>query len=376
MNTTYCPMRSGVMVAAGCNRFAGQKKAVADEPNRGTMAETETKSTEEGQQDAPTAQPDQQQPEQTAPTNLEQPEAPPEMPPEPDQPAEQPQQAAPPEPEAEQPEAEQPAEPPAPPAETPQALPVQPGLHRAQIEDLLKAGTHFGHLTSRWNPKMKPFIFMERNGIHIIDLMQTQTLLDKAADAASRFAKQGRKVLFVGTKKQAKDTVRAQAKDSGSPYVVERWLGGTLTNFQTIRKSIRRMEDLAKMEKDGTLDQLKKKERLMKKREREKLERNLSGIAEMARMPGALFIVDINREHIAVAEARKLSIPIIAMVDSNCDPDLVEYVIPCNDDAHKSIQLITTAIASAISEGKKQREIDKASKKAEKQKRDEAKGAS
>ena len=357
------------------------------------MAETETKSPEEGQQDAPTAQPDQEQPEQTAPTELEQPEAPPETPPEPDQPAEEPQQAAPPEtppepeaeqpeaeqPEAEQPEAEQPeaeepeqpAEPPAPPAETPQApaLPVQPGLHRAQIEDLLKAGTHFGHLTSRWNPKMKPFIFMERNGIHIIDLMQTQTLLDKAADAASRFAKQGRKILFVGTKKQAKDTVRAQAKDSGSPYVVERWLGGTLTNFQTIRKSIRRMEDLAKMERDGTLDQLKKKERLMKKREREKLERNLSGIAEMARMPGALFIVDINREHIAMAEARKLGIPIIAMVDSNCDPDLVEYVVPCNDDAHKSIQLITSVIASAIGEGKKQREIDQASKKAEKEKR-------
>ena len=244
------------------------------------------------------------------------------------------------------------------------------------MKALLEAGVHFGHQTRRWNPKMRPFIFTARNGIHIIDLMRTQELLDKAADAASRFAKQGRKVLFVGTKKQAKNTVRAQAQDSGSPYVVERWLGGTLTNFQTIRKSIRRMEDLAKMEKDGTLDQLKKKERLMKKREREKLERNLSGIAEMARMPGALFIVDINREHIAVAEARKLNIPIIAMVDSNCDPDLVEYVIPCNDDAHKSIQLITTVIASAISEGKKQREIDQASKKAEKQKREEAKGAS
>ncbi len=384
------------------------------------MADTETQTPQEEQQDVPTAQAEQDQPEQTAQTEQDQPEqiaapdqeqaATPETPPEQDQPAEQPEAEQPeqpeaeakqPETEAEQPEAEQPEqpeaeqpekpeaeaeqlaqpeEPPAPPTETPQApspaIPVQQGLHRVRIEDLLKAGTHFGHLTSRWNPKMKPYIFMERNGIHIIDLMRTQDLLDKAADAASRFAKQGRKVLFVGTKKQAKDTVRAQAQDSDSPYVVERWLGGTLTNFQTIRKSIRRMEDLAKMEKDGTLDQLKKKERLMKKREREKLERNLSGIAEMARMPGALFIVDINREHIAVAEARKLGIPIIAMVDSNCDPDLVEYVVPCNDDAHKSIQLITTAIASAISEGKKQREIDQASKKAEKQKREESKAGS
>ena len=254
-------------------------------------------------------------------------------------------------------------------AEAPAAEETQQGKHRVSVENLLKAGTHFGHLTSRWNPKMKPYIFMERNGIHIIDLMQTQALLDRAADAAARFAKQGKRILFVGTKKQAKDTVRQLAKDSGSPYVVERWLGGTLTNFQTIRLSIRRMEDLIKMEKDGTLDQLKKKERLMKGREREKLERNLGGIAEMARMPGALFIVDINREHIAVAEARKLGIPIIAMVDSNCDPDLVDYLIPCNDDAHKSIQLITTTIASAINEGKKQREIEQASRKAEKEKR-------
>ncbi len=242
--------------------------------------------------------------------------------------------------------------------------------HRVQIEDLLKAGTHFGHLTSRWNPKMKPYIFMERNGIHIIDLMQAQVLLDKAADAVARFSKQGKKILFVGTKKQAKDTVRALAEESGSPYVVERWLGGTLTNFQTIRLSIRRMEELAKMEQDGTLEQLKKKERLMKQREREKLERNLSGIAEMARMPGALFIVDINREHIAVSEARKLGIPIVALVDTNCDPDLVDYVIPANDDAHKSIQLLTQVIGSAVSEGMKQREVEDASRKAEKETRE------
>ena len=369
------------------------------------MEETKTEAPQEEQPETPTAQAETEQPQAEAPeqeaqaapaeTPEQEAQAAPAETPEQEEADEQPQaeapeqeaQAAPPEETPseqdepdEQPRAEQPAEPAAPPAETPEIplpeTPIQQGQHRVRIEDLLKAGTHFGHLTSRWNPKMKPHIFMERNGIHIIDLMQTQALLDKAADAASRFAKQGRKILFVGTKKQAKDTVRAQAKDSGSPYVVERWLGGTLTNFQTIRQSIRRMEDLAKMEKDGTLDQLKKKERLMKKREREKLERNLSGIADMARMPGALFIVDINREHIAVAEARKLGIPIIAMVDSNCDPDLVDYVVPCNDDAHKSIQLITTTIASAISEGKKQREIEQATKKAEKQKREEGKKGS
>lgn len=241
--------------------------------------------------------------------------------------------------------------------------------HRAQIEDLLKAGTHFGHLTSRWNPKMKEYIFMERNGIHIIDLMQTQALLDKAADAAARFARQGRKILFVGTKKQARDTIRQNAEACGSPYVVERWLGGSLTNFQTIRKSIRRMEALAKMQTDGTLEQLKKKERLMKFREYEKLNKTLGGIADMARLPGALFVVDINREKIAVNEARKLGIPIIAMVDTNTDPDLVDYPVPANDDALKSIQLVTSIIANAVIEGSKSKEIQEAASKAEKEKR-------
>lgn len=245
--------------------------------------------------------------------------------------------------------------------------------HRADIESLLKAGAHFGHLTSRWNPKMKDYIFMERNGIHIIDLMQTQVLLNEAADAATRFARQGRKVLFVGTKKQARDIVREQAKACDSPYVVERWLGGTLTNFQTIRKSIRRMEALVRMEQDGTFDQLKKKERLMRAREREKLEKVLSGIAEMARLPGALFVVDINREHIAVSEARKLDIPIIALVDTNCDPDLVDYPIPANDDALKSIQLTTSVISQAIAEGSKTREIQESADKAEKEKRQQEK---
>ena len=230
----------------------------------------------------------------------------------------------------------------------------QTSEHRASIENLLKAGTHFGHLTRRWNPKMRSYIFMERNGIHIIDLMQAQALLDAAAEAAARFASQGKRILFVGTKKQARETVRKLAESCGQPYVTERWFGGTLTNFQTIRRSISRMEGLIKLEQDAeTFDQLKKKERLTKMREREKLERVLSGIADMPRLPGALYIVDINREHIAVNEARKLGIPIIAMVDTNCDPDLVDYAIPANDDAQKSIEMMTSVIAQAISEGSK-----------------------
>ncbi|SHK27906.1 30S ribosomal protein S2 [Rhodothermus profundi] len=254
------------------------------------------------------------------------------------------------------------------PAETPASTETQPA-HRVSIEELLKAGAHFGHLTSRWNPKMRPFIFMERNGIHIIDLVQTQQLLDRAAAAASRFARQGKKILFVGTKKQARDIVRKYAEACGQPYVVERWLGGTLTNFQTIRLSIRRMEELARMEEEGILDQLKKKERLMKRREREKLERTLGGIAQMAKLPGALFIVDVVREHIAVSEARKLGIPIIAIVDTNADPELIDYPIPANDDAVRSIELITSVIANAITEGIKQREQEEAARKAAREKR-------
>ena len=224
-------------------------------------------------------------------------------------------------------------------------------MARVQIEDMLRAGAHFGHLTSRWNPKMAPYIFMERNGIHILDLKQSQQLLEEAADAAGRFAARGRKVLFVGTKKQAQEVVRTEAERAGMPYVTDRWLGGMLTNFQTIRKSIRRMETLQRQEADGTTAQLKKKERLMRRRELEKLERVLGGIGEMPRLPGALFIVDIRREHIAIDEARKLDIPIIAMVDTNCDPDLVDFPIPANDDAHKSIALVTRAIADSVSEG-------------------------
>ena len=245
---------------------------------------------------------------------------------------------------------------------------TQASTHRASIEDLIKAGAHFGHLTSRWNPKMRSYVFMERNGIHIIDLTRTQTLLDEAAAAAARFAAQGKTILFAGTKKQARDILRKHAEACDMPYVVERWLGGTLTNFQTIRRSIRRMEDLSKMEEDGTLDQLKKKERLMKGRERQKLEKVLTGIASMPRVPGALFVVDINREHIAVKEARKLGVPIIAMIDTNCDPDLVDFPIPANDDAIKSIDLAASVISTAIQEGLKQRDLKRASEQAEKDK--------
>ncbi|MEM8560153.1 MAG: 30S ribosomal protein S2 [Bacteroidota bacterium] len=242
-------------------------------------------------------------------------------------------------------------------------------MARVSLEDLLRAGSHFGHLTSRWNPKMSSYIFMERNGIHIIDLKQTQALLDEAADAAARFAGRGKDILFVGTKKQAKDLIKAEAERCGMPFVADRWLGGMMTNFQTMRKSIRRMETLQRQEQDGTFAQLKKKERLMRRREAEKLDRVLGGIAQMGRLPGAIFIVDIRREHIAVDEARKLGIPIIAMVDTNVDPDLVDYAIPANDDAMKSIQLVTRTIADAVMEGRKASELKQAEEAAEAQKR-------
>ncbi|HYE94738.1 MAG TPA: 30S ribosomal protein S2 [Rubricoccaceae bacterium] len=242
-------------------------------------------------------------------------------------------------------------------------------MPRVSIEELLRSGAHFGHLTSRWNPKMASYIFMERNGIHIIDLKQTQGLLDEAADAAARFASRGRKVLFVGTKKQAQDVIKTEAERAGMPYVSERWLGGMLTNFQTIRKSIRRMETLQRQEADGTLGQLKKKERLMRRREREKLERILGGIADLSRLPGALFVVDIRREHIAVQEARRLGVPVIAMLDTNCDPDLVDFPIPANDDAMKSVALFTRAIADAVIEGARSGEVEREAEAAEEETR-------
>ncbi len=234
--------------------------------------------------------------------------------------------------------------------------------HRVTIEQLLKAGSHFGHLTSRWNPRMESYIFMERNNIHIIDLMQTQAMLDKAADAARRFASKGRDILFAGTKKQAQDIVREHAESVDMPHMVNRWLGGTMTNFDTIRKSIFRMEEIEKMERDGTLDKLKKKEKLMRLREHEKLETVLGGIRDMPSIPGAIFIVDVKRESIAVKEALKLGIPIIAMVDTNGDPTDIDYPVPANDDALSSIELITSTITEAIKEGQEERSMKKKAK--------------
>ncbi|PSQ72449.1 MAG: 30S ribosomal protein S2 [Bacteroidetes bacterium QH_2_64_26] len=235
--------------------------------------------------------------------------------------------------------------------------------HRATVEELLKAGAHFGHLTSRWNPRMEEYIFMERNNIHIIDLMQTQVLLDEAADAAKRFAKRGKKILFAGTKTQAQEIAREHAEECDMPHMVDRWLGGTMTNFQTIRKSIRRMEEIERMNRDGTLDKLKKKEKLMRLREHEKLEETLGGIRNMANLPGAIYIVDVQREDIAVSEANNLGIPIIAMVDTNGNPKNIDYPIPVNDDALSSIELVTSTLTDAIKEGFRERKMEQEAKK-------------
>jgi small subunit ribosomal protein S2 len=225
-------------------------------------------------------------------------------------------------------------------------------MPRVSLENLLASGTHFGHLTRRWNPKMKPYIFMERNGIHIIDLKKTQEQLDEACVKVAQVIAEGKRILFVGTKKQAKDIVRQAATESGQHYVVERWLGGMLTNFSTIRKSIKRLTNIEKMETDGTFEQITKKERLMISREKERLNKILSGIVDMSRLPGALFVVDIKKEHIAVKEANLLNIPVYAIVDTNCDPDNVDHVIPGNDDSARTIELMTKAVVDAINEGK------------------------
>lgn len=225
------------------------------------------------------------------------------------------------------------------------------------IEELLKAGAHFGHLTRRWNPKMREFIFMQRNGIHILDLKKTHALLQETLDAIGKVARSGKKILFVGTKKQAQDIIRTEAIRCGMPYVTHRWLGGMLTNFSTVRKSIARMEEITKMRTDGTYEQITKKERLMLDREQEKLEQVLGGISGITRLPGALFVVDIVKESIAIQEAQRLNIPIFAIVDTNCDPDVPDYIIPSNDDAAKAIQLITANVADAIIEGAAEREV-------------------
>ncbi|MCI0513469.1 30S ribosomal protein S2 [candidate division KSB1 bacterium] len=220
------------------------------------------------------------------------------------------------------------------------------------IQDLLVAGTHFGHLTRRWNPKMKKFIFMERNGIYIIDLKKTIVCLEKVFNAIVQVARQGDDLLIVGTKKQAREIVRSESDRCGAHYVVERWLGGTLTNFATIKKSIKRLKNLEKKGTDGTYDKITKKEILNIERQKEKLLKNLGGIREMVRLPGILFVIDTKKEDIAVAEARRLNIPVIGLIDTNSDPDLIDYPIPGNDDAFKSISLITRVIADAYLEGR------------------------
>ncbi|MEX0890133.1 MAG: 30S ribosomal protein S2 [Balneolaceae bacterium] len=229
----------------------------------------------------------------------------------------------------------------------------------ASIEELLKSGAHFGHLTRRWNPKMKEFIFMQRNGIHIIDLKKSQKYLQEALEEVATLAREGKTILFVGTKKQSQEIIRTEAVRCGMPFVTHRWLGGMLTNFSTVRKSISRMEEIEKMSQDGTFDELTKKEGLMLEREREKLVNTLGGIANMNRLPGAIFVVDTIKEHIAVNEAVKLNIPIIALADTNSDPDIPDYIIPCNDDSARTIQLITSQVADAIIEGNAEREAMK-----------------
>lgn len=220
------------------------------------------------------------------------------------------------------------------------------------LEDLLKAGVHFGHLTRRWNPKMEKYIFMSRNDIHIIDLKQTMSGLQRAYDAVKEIAAVGEQILFAGTKPQAKEIIQAEAIRCGMPYIAERWLGGTLTNFSTIKKSIRHLENLEKMVLDGTAESLTKKERLYINREISKMKLVFSGIQELRKIPAAVFLIDIRLQEIAVKEAKKLDIPIIAIVDSNCDPDLIDYPIPGNDDSTKSIGLITKLMADAVLAGK------------------------
>jgi small subunit ribosomal protein S2 len=223
----------------------------------------------------------------------------------------------------------------------------------------LEAGVHFGHLTRKWNPKMAPYIFMEKNGIHLIDLNKTAVKLDEASQAIKNIVKSGRRVLFVATKKQAKEIIETEAKRVNMPFVTERWLGGMLTNFSTVRKSIKKLQTLEKMATDGTYVNINKKERLMLDREKIKLTRLLGGIADLNRLPAALFIVDVKREHIAVSEAKKLNIPTIAMVDTNSDPTVVDYAIPANDDAAKSISLVARVITDAIVEGMSERKREK-----------------
>jgi len=232
-------------------------------------------------------------------------------------------------------------------------------MSKITVQELLDAGVHFGHLRRKWNPSMAPYIFMEKDGIHIIDLQKTLVKLDEAALAVKQIAKSGRKILFVATKKQAKDIVAERVKQVGMPYVTERWPGGMLTNFPTIRKAVKKMTSIDKMATDGTFDNLSKREKLQISRQRAKLEKNLGSIADLTRLPAAMFIVDITKEHIALREARRLNIPIFAMVDTNSDPKLVDFPIPANDDASKSISLIVDLISGAIQEGLEERKVER-----------------
>lgn len=227
------------------------------------------------------------------------------------------------------------------------------------FEQLLEAGCHFGHLKRKWNPAMAPYIFMERNGIHIIDLVKTAAKIEEAAAALKSIAKSGKKVLFVATKKQAKQVVADKATAIGMPYVIERWPGGMLTNFPTIRKAVKKMASIDKMSKDGTFDNLSKREKLQITRQRAKLEKNLGSIADLNRLPSALFVVDVLKEHIAVAEANRLGIPVFAMVDTNSDPTNIDFVIPANDDASKSIEVVLDAVCAAMAEGLEERKAEK-----------------
>lgn len=227
------------------------------------------------------------------------------------------------------------------------------------FEELLAAGCHFGHLKRKWNPAMAPYIFMERNGIHIIDLYKTAAKIDEAAAVLKQIAKSGKRVLFVATKKQAKEAVEEKAKSVGMPYVIERWPGGMLTNFPTIRKAVKKMTSIDKMEKDGTFDNLSKREKLQITRQRAKLEKNLGSIADLNRLPSALFVVDVMKEHIAVAEAKRLGIPVFGIVDTNSNPEDIDYVIPANDDASNSIDVILGAVCSAMAEGLEERKVEK-----------------
>ena len=233
-------------------------------------------------------------------------------------------------------------------------------MARTNFQDLLNAEVHFGHMTRKWNPAMAPYIFTEQNGIHIIDLNKTVVKIDEAADALYQIAKQGKKILFVATKKQAKEIIAEKATSVNMPYITERWAGGMLTNFSTIRKAVKKMTTIDKMSNDGTFENLSKREKLQIARQREKLQKNLGSIADLTRLPSALFVVDVMKEHIAVAEAQRLGIPVFGIVDTNSNPNGIDFVIPANDDATKAIEVIVAEMVKALKEGAQERKIERA----------------